>query len=62
MDMTLFQKDGEDWTRFRISISQLWRYGEYLKIKYGIDTSKPTKKNSRYIYFECKGDWLNEKK
>lgn len=32
-----------------------------LLTKYGINTSEPTKKNSRYIYFEKEGDWLNGK-
>ena len=32
-----------------------------LLTKYGIDTSAPTKKNSRYIYFEKEGDWINGK-
>lgn len=59
MVMELFQKDGEDWTRFRVSLKRLWAWRAYLKNKYGIDTSKPAKQNSRYIYFECKGDWLN---
>ncbi len=26
-----------------------------------IDTSAPKKKNSRYIYFEKEGDWINGK-
>jgi hypothetical protein len=32
-----------------------------LLTKYGIDTSEPVKKNSRYIYFEKEGDWINGK-
>lgn len=30
-----------------------------LLTKYGIDTSEPVKKNSRYIYFEKERDWIN---
>ena len=59
MEMSLFNKYGETWTKFRVSISQLWAWKEYLKDKYGVDTSKPIKQNSRYIYFEAKGDFLN---
>ena len=31
----------------------------YLTVKYGIDTNKPVKVNSRYIYFEKEGNLLN---
>lgn len=32
-----------------------------LLTKYGINTSEPVKKNSRYICFEKEGDWINGK-
>ncbi len=62
MDMTLFEKDGKPYTRLKISIKNFWKYKAYIKVKWGVDTDNPSKKNSRYIYFEVEGDLLNGKR
>lgn len=59
MEMSIFKKDGKIYTRFKVRLKELKSWKDYLKLKYGIDTSKPVKKNSRYIYFEEEGDWIN---
>ena len=58
MEISIFKKDGKTYTGFKVTLKEFksWRY---ILIKYGIDTSKPVKKNSRYIYFEREGDWIN---
>lgn len=61
MDMTLFEKDGKTYTRLKISIKNFWKYKAYIKVKWGVDTDNPSKKNSRYIYFEVEGDLINGK-
>lgn len=59
MDMKIFQKDGKTYTRIKILIRSLWRWQDYIKSKFGIDISNPSKKNSRYIYYEVEGDLIN---
>lgn len=59
MVTSLFKKDGEIYTRFRVSLKNFWKWKPYLKLKYGIDVDNPAKKNSRFIYFEKEGDYLN---
>lgn len=59
MEMSLFKKDGEVWTRFKVSVKQFRNWKTILEIKYSVDTRKPVKESSRYIYFEQKGDFLN---
>lgn len=61
MDMTLFEKDGKTYTRLKISIKRFWRWKTYIKTKYGVDTNNPSKKNSRFIYFEVEGDLISDK-
>ena len=62
MEMSLFKKDGVTWTRFKVSINRFLEWKLIcLKIKYGIDTENPVKQNSRFIYFEKEGDFLNGK-
>ena len=56
---SLFEKDGKVLTRFRVSLKRFWGWKPYLKAKYNIDTDNPSKKSSRYIYFEKEGDYLN---
>lgn len=60
MEMKILKKDGKTYTRFKVRLKEFksWRS---LLIKYGIDTSEPVKKNSRYIYFEKEGDCINGK-
>ena len=58
MEMSIFEKDGKTYTRFKLSLKEFKSLRDML-IKYGFDVSKPVKKNSRYIYFEKEGDWIN---
>lgn len=59
MDMTLFEKDGKTYTRLKISIKNFWKWKPYIKAKYGVDTDNPSKKSSRFIYFEVEGDLIH---
>lgn len=53
MEMLIFEKDGKTYTRFKITLKEFkLKFLRNLLTKYGIDTSGPVKKNSRYIYFE----------
>lgn len=62
MEMSIFKKDGKTYTRFKITLKEFrLKFLRDLLIKYGIDTSEPIKKNSRYIYFEKEGDLINGK-
>lgn len=58
MEIRLFTVAGKTFTRFKVLISQYRMFGKILK-SYGI--TKPTKQNSRYVYFEAEGDFLNAK-
>lgn len=57
MEISVFEKNGETWTRFKIKVKNFGIYSGLIK-KY-VDIKSPVKKNSRFIYFECKGDLLN---
>lgn len=60
MEMSIFEKDGKTYTRFKITLKEFkLKFLRNLLTKYGIDTSEPVKKNSRYIYFEKERDWIN---
>lgn len=59
MEMSIFEKGGKTYTRFKVTLKEFKSWKALLEIKYGIDTSEPVKKNSRYIYFEKEGDWIN---
>lgn len=59
MEMSIFEKDGKIYTRFKVRLKDLKSWKACLKLKYRINTSEPVKKNSRYIYFEKEGDWIN---
>lgn len=58
MEISIFKKEEKTYTRFKITLKEFKSWRDML-IKHGIDTSKPVKKNSRYIYFEKEGDWIN---
>ena len=58
MEMSIFKKEGKTYTRFKITLKEFKSLRDML-IKYGFDVSMPVKKNSRYIYFEKEGDWIN---
>lgn len=59
MTMSLIERDGKTFTRFMVPIKNL-KYYKHLLAKY-VDIKNPTKKNSRFIYYECEGDLLNGK-
>ena len=61
MEMSIFEEDGKTYTRFKVKLKEFKSWQGLLEIKYCIDTSEPVKKNSRYIYFEKEGNWINEK-
>lgn len=61
MEMSIFEKGGKTYTRFKVRIKEFKSWQALLEIKYCIDTSDLVKKNSRYIYFEKEGDWINGK-
>ena len=58
MEVKIFEQDGERWTRFKVLVSQYCGFKEVLD---SIGLKKPVKKSSRYLYFEVKGDVLNNK-
>lgn len=59
METSLFKKDGKVWTRFKVSLKSFWGWKDILKIKYEVDIDSPSRRSSRYIYFEKEGDYLN---
>lgn len=59
MEIGLMKKDGKIHTRFKVRVKEKENWLLYLTVKYGIDTEKPVKENSRYLYYEKEGDWLN---
>ena len=59
MEMSIFEKGGKTYTRFNVALKEFKSWQALLEIKYCIDTSKPVKKSSRYIYFEKEGNWIN---
>ena len=61
MEMLLIKKDKKDWTRFKLTLEEFSEL-KWLLDKFGIDTENPSKKSSRFIYFEKEGDFLNGRK
>lgn len=61
MEMSLFEKNGKTWTRFKVAVKEKREWFMYLITKIGIDVSKPTKTSSRFIYFEKEGDLINRR-
>ena len=61
MEISLIKKDKKDWTRFKLTLKEFFELRDLLN-KFGIDTEKPSKKSSRFIYFEKEGDFLNDRK
>ena len=57
METSLIKKSGETWTRFKVKTKEVPIYASILR-KY-VDITKPSKQSSVYIYFEVKGDLLN---
>lgn len=50
MEISLFKKDGRTYTRFKVRNKEKEDWLLYLTVKYGIDTEKPVKENSRYLF------------
>ena len=61
MEISLIKKNKKDWTRFKLTLKEFSELRGLLS-KFGIDTENPSKKNSRFIYFEKEGDFLNVRK
>lgn len=57
MGITLFKKNGEYWTRFKVGINFL----NYIPPLILEILGKPIKTSSRFYYWEKKGDFLNGK-
>lgn len=57
MELKIINKGGKDFTQFKIPIKQLNLYKEL--IKNYVDISNPTKKSTRFIYFECEGNVIS---
>ena len=61
MELSLIKKDKKDWTRFKLTLKEFSELRGLLD-KFGICTDNPSKKSSRFIYFEKEGDFLNDRK
>lgn len=61
MEMALFEKNGKTYTRLKISIKNFGIWKPYIKVKFGVDTDSPSKKSSRFIYFDVEGDLIYQK-
>lgn len=61
MEMSLVKKDKKDWARFKLTLKEFSELRGLLD-KFGIDTDNPSKKSSRFIYFEKERDFLNGRK
>lgn len=55
MEMTLFTKNKENWTRFKVGVKQIYTIPPKILLALG----EPTKKTTRFYYWEKKGDFLN---
>ena len=55
VEMTLFTKNKENWTRFKVGVKQIYTIPPKVLLALG----EPTKKTTRFYYWEKKGDFLN---
>lgn len=55
VEMTLFTKNKENWTRFKVGVKQIYTIPPKVLLVLG----EPTKKTNRFYYWEKKGDFLN---
>ena len=55
VEMTLFTKNKENWTRFKVGVKQIYTIPPKVLLVLG----EPTKKTTRFYYWEKKGDFLN---
>ena len=53
--MTLFLVNKENWTRFKVGVKQIYAISPMVLLTLG----EPTKKTTRFYYWEKKGDFLN---
>ncbi|OSA84089.1 hypothetical protein B2H84_03100 [Clostridium botulinum] len=58
MEMRLFKKNNEAWTRFKIPTKEL---NSISAVAIKMFAKEPTKVSSRFTYYEIKGDYLNGK-
>ena len=54
MEMTLFTKNKENWTRFKVGVKQIYTIPPKVLLALG----EPTKKTTRFYYWEKKGDFF----
>lgn len=57
MEITLFTKNKENWTRFKVEATQIYTIPPKALLVLG----EPTKKTTRFYYWEKKGDFLNSR-
>lgn len=57
MEISIFERNGKTWTRFKIKVRELRICAKLLE-RY-VDINKPVRQNNRYVYFEVEGDLLN---
>ena len=57
MEMSIFEMGGKTYTRFKIG-KKNWDNGFFNRY---FEDIKPSKENSRFIYFEVEGDFINKK-
>jgi len=55
MEISIFERNGKTWTRFKVKVKELQIYAKSLK-KY-VDISRPVKQSWLYVYFEVEGDF-----
>lgn len=58
MELRLFRKNGEEFTRFKIPKAEL---NTVPAIAIKMYAAKPSKESSKFTYYELKGDYLNGK-
>ena len=51
MEMSIFKKDGKDYTRFKVRLKEFKSWQAFLEVKYCIDTSEPIKKKQQIHLF-----------
>ena len=56
MKMSLFTKNGTDWTRFRLAKSEILSVPGLAIMAY---CRQKVKESKRYVWYEAEGDFLN---
>ena len=57
MEISIFERNGKTWTRFKVKVRELRICAKLLE-RY-VDINTPVRQNNRYVYFEVEGDLLN---